>query len=297
MEKVVCCTALLLALYFVQESSCFPRSVSKSSSNLLKAKLQRKSILSQPLNVAHGNTAFKRQGNPPPPPPPPLPPMSVWDFIGITREDFIDDHKDNLTSEVRTSITEEMENIVTNIKRGMEEFARYLSCMVISMSQGTRSVDAGADLNAVKTDIVAEEEAEEKELDDLFKYLGLEDEEKVLDMVQSFPLPRYVKDCQKSPIIMDIGDEDFDDVQEFAVCSRLAALHTEKKMESNDGDTLSSFVDRLEDFIDGVFSLTRLYLDYDFDEGSETRRKLSDEKLREIKRVLEKYLSAPLYKK
>ncbi|XP_062613711.1 uncharacterized protein LOC134275448 [Saccostrea cucullata] len=100
---------------------------------------------------------------------------------------------------------------------------------------------------------------------------------------------------------MDIGNDAFDDVQEFAVCSRLVGVHTEEKMESHDEDTLDSFVDKLEDFIIGMFSLTRLYLDYDFggqdDDGSETRRKLSDEQLKEIKRVLEKYLSAPLYKK
>ncbi|XP_062613716.1 uncharacterized protein LOC134275454 [Saccostrea cucullata] len=161
MEKVASCAAFLLILMFVQESSCFPRSISKASFKPLEAKLQR-------------NTAFKRQGPPPPPPPKP-----VWEIIGKTREDFINEHKDELTSEVRATITAEMEGIVENITRGMEEFARTLSCMVITMAQGTRSVDAGESLTDIKNDIVSEEEAEERELDDLFTYLGLEDDTKI----------------------------------------------------------------------------------------------------------------------
>ncbi|XP_048759357.1 uncharacterized protein LOC125668960 [Ostrea edulis] len=311
-----------LLIFLVSESTCISLFKSRSSLDLRKTRQFRESLL---RDLAIVNAADKRDNSksgtsPPPPPtskkpankrdnsesgtsPPPSPPpgKDIWYFMNITKEAFINEHKNNLTSAVRGKISNEMEQEVSYLKMSMEYLARLLSCIALSGDDQKRSADSGNGTlptdttNGTLPEVESQINVDEKTLVDLFHSLGIR--EAGLQNARDYRPPKFLMDCMSSNIIMDVGNSDFDQTQRFLVCARLGMVKTTRKMAMYDKDPLDSFVNKFEEFLKGTVSFVHLYLTWKSKVVKDPlddmlSRMLSENEMNEFKRILEDYIAA-----
>nr|XP_022313955.1 neuroglian-like [Crassostrea virginica] len=80
-----------------------------------------------------------------------------------------------------------------------------------------------------------------------------------LEVREGPPFPKFLQDCQESPLIMRIGNDKIDRTEVLTTCSWFLMNKIENGMEKHDEDTVESFVCKFEDFLRGMFAFFQLY--------------------------------------
>nr|XP_022316265.1 uncharacterized protein LOC111119965 [Crassostrea virginica] len=280
MARVVFYLCLVSFCLLIRDSNCLP------------SQRQRRGLLENVIEgnkFSHGKFQQKRQDPPPPPPPED---QGIWNIIGKSRRDFIEEHRQSLTASVRTAISNEMNQGISALKDGMEYMSRALSCMVLSQGGPVKKRTVGDTLTDIERNITDGEQQEEKDLKGLLESLDV-DMTVLKQKAEEIPLPRFLEDCMESPLIMRIDNEEFDKTQELATCSWLLMNKVNDAMEEHDEDTVESFVDKFEAFLKGMFRFFQLYDPWATEVNGENQqsapeeRMLKAEELRELKRMLE----------
>lgn len=227
----------------------------------------------------------KRQ-DPTPAPPPPA--GDVWTLLGKSRADFIEEHKDDLTTEVMTDIKNQMVDNINGLKSVTEFWARAISCQILvqAMSQVKRTIED----TQIEENIEEIEEKEKKDLEDLLSSFGV-DESRLGELVIGLPLPEFILQCQNSPLILRTGNTTVDKEQTLAICGRFLMVKTGEAMAQHDVDTVDNFVDSLEEFMKGTLTFVHMIvLSFEVPDDPTVReftRLLQENKLHELKRYLQ----------
>ncbi|XP_065922231.1 uncharacterized protein [Magallana gigas] len=288
MEKLVFSVCFLTVCFLISDSSCLDMFKSRSAKkfSLFKSRqsfnnFKKRSFSGDNLNV-RGKPEGKGQD---PPQPPPV--QDVWGTLGISREDFMKKHKDNLTAEVRSDIKENMMEDLQDIKAGMEYWARVISCSSLDgmYDNGATAKRTVNDTESqVERNITEVEQQEENALEALLATFG-------------------VNETNLGPLIIGTGNEKADDDQTLAICGRLLMVKTIKKLAENSENTLVSFMNSFEEYLKGTLTFFRMYYVYlstevpDDSSMDEVTRVLQANKLNELKRFLQDAIAELTFKK
>nr|XP_011426617.2 uncharacterized protein LOC105327706 isoform X1 [Crassostrea gigas] len=302
MEKLVFSVCFLTVCFLISDSSCLDMAAKKFS--LFKSRqsfnnFKKRSFSGDNLNV-RGELEGKGQD---PPQPPPV--QDVWGTLGISREDFMKKHKDNLTAEVRSDIKENMMKDLQDKKAGMEYWARVISCSSLDgmYDNGPTAKRTVNDTESqVERNITEVEQQEENALEALLATFGV-NETNLEETVQGLPIPKFIDECNDSPLIIGTGNEKADDDQTLAICGRLLIVKTIKKLAENSENTLVSFMNSFEEYLKGTLTFFRMYYMYlstevpDDSSMDEVTRVLQANKLNELKRFLQDAIAELTFKK
>ncbi|XP_011426616.3 uncharacterized protein [Magallana gigas] len=298
MERLVYSVCFLTVCFLISDSSCLDMAAKKFS--LFKSRqsfnnFKKRSFSGDNLNVG-GKPQVKRQ-DPPPPPPPPA--VDLWALLGTSRENFIEEHEEGLTTDVMTDIKKQMRDNLNDVKNIAELWARAISCHIFdAMTQAKRTT--GDTDPGIEEEIEEFEEEEEKDLEELLASFDI-DENNLEELVKGLPLPGIVLQCQESPLIMRTGDDTVDKLQTLAICGRFLMVKTVEAVDQHDVDTVDNFVDGFERYMKGALTFIHMIFlaveEPDNPSVREFTRLLQENNLHELKRYLQSAIAGIKHRK
>ncbi|XP_034312809.2 uncharacterized protein [Magallana gigas] len=184
----------------------------------------------------------------------------IWQFMGITREEFKKEHRD-LTPTTMEKIITEIKQLTTNLRNYLLYKEKVYKSEIIQRENGNDDlVDIG--------DIV------EKDLNHLTKSLGISQGIHNADLYKQ---PEYVQNC------LDEIDTNLDTNEKkymFVSCAVLIFNKTEDTLNNKVfDDSLDSFINIFEDYIKSMTSFVQLFHGYTEETGTKYMKRNMDTKM------------------
>ncbi|XP_052688955.1 uncharacterized protein LOC128167333 [Crassostrea angulata] len=299
MEKLVYSVCFLTVCFLISDSSCLDMAAKKFSLFKLRQSshnFKKRSFSGDDLNVG-GKPQVKRQVPPPPPPPPAV---DLWALLGTSRENFIEEHEEGLTTDVMTDIKNQMMDNLNDVKNIAELWARAISCQILAHATSQAKRTTGETEPEIEEEIEEFEKEEEKDLEELLASFDI-DETNLEELVKGLPLPGIVLQCKESPLIMRTGDDTVDKLQTLAICGRFLMVKTAEAVDQHDVDTVDNFVDGFERYMKGALTFIHMIFlaveEPDDPSVREFTRLLQENKLHELKRYLQSAIAGIQHRK